>query len=59
MNFDLHEWHTKKQYGDILLDYLGDITPESIAESMQTLEAQLNDDTIKLPLRKKVYQVAI
>lgn len=59
MKFDLNEWHLKKRNGNVMLDFMGDITPEVIAENMHIIEEQLNDGNIKIALRKKVYLVAI
>lgn len=59
MKFDFNEWHSKIRYGEVLLDFKGNITPEVIANHMHAIEEKLNDDNIKIALRKKVYLVAI
>lgn len=61
MRFDLQEWYKqKKQEGEVILDFQGNVTSEVISSSLNTIENSsilLSEE--KLKLKKKVYNVFV
>ena len=59
MKFNIKEWYQDKKNGDVILEFMGNITPEIISDKMLIIEEYLNDESIKIQTKKKAYLVVI
>lgn len=42
MGFDIDKWYLRKLQGEIIVRYMGDITPDKITEILEVIESNLN-----------------
>ena len=59
MSFDINEYYSKLNSGDVLLAYKGSITSELISNVLEVVEAKLEDLSEGSKVRKKVYNVLV
>ena len=59
MSFDINEYYSKLNEGDILLAYKGSITSDLISNVLEVVEAKLDDLSEVPKVRKKVYNVLV
>ncbi|MFT3739615.1 MAG: SiaB family protein kinase [Breznakibacter sp.] len=59
MVFDLKEWHSQKQVGDKVVDFMGEINPNVISGTLEKIEVYFDGMDVKGPVRKKVYNVVV
>lgn len=57
MNLDIDKWYKKVTSGDNIFLFKGEVTDQLIAQSLDTIEQQLEDTP--LPIRKKIYNVLV
>ena len=59
MSFDINDYYSKLNGGDVLLAYKGNITSDLISNVLEVIEAKLDDLSETPKLRKKVYNVMV
>lgn len=59
MSFDVNEYYSKLDGGDILMAYKGDISSELISNVLEVVESRLDDYSEESKIRKKVYNVLV
>ena len=59
MSFDVHEYYSKLNGGDILLSYKGSITTDLINNVLEEIEEKLESVDEEAKIRKKVYNVLV
>lgn len=57
MSFEIDNWYKKVTSGEIIYLFKGEVTDQLIAQSLDTIERQLEDTP--LPIRKKIYNVLV
>jgi hypothetical protein len=59
MSFDINDYYSKLNSGDVLLAYKGSITSDLISNVLEVVEAKLDDLSEQAKVRKKVYNVLV
>lgn len=59
MSFDINEYYSRLNGGDVLLAYKGSITSDLISNVLEVVEAKLDDLSESAKIRKKVYNVLV
>lgn len=59
MSFDINEYYSKLNGGDVLLAYKGSVTSDLISNVLEVVEAKLDDLNEASKVRKKVYNVLV
>lgn len=59
MSFDLNEYYSKLNDGDVLLAFRGSITSDLISNVLEVVESKLDDLNETSKIRKKVYNVLV
>lgn len=59
MGFDIDKWYLRKLQGEIIVRYMGDITPDKFTEILEVIESNLNLKKVNNQTRKKVYNVFV
>ena len=59
MSFDINEYYTNLNGGDVLLAYKGSITSDLISNVLEVVETKLEDLSEGSKVRKKVYNVLV
>ncbi len=59
MSFDINDYYSKLNSGDVLLAYKGSITSDLISNVLEVVEAKLDDLSEQAKIRKKVYNVLV
>lgn len=59
MNFYVHDWYKKKNYGEILFAYEGSISTDSINSVLSSIEAKLYETNVKVAVVRKVFNIVI
>ncbi len=59
MSFDINEYYSNLNGGDVLLAYKGSITSDLISNVLEVVETKLDDLSEGAKIRKKVYNVLV
>jgi hypothetical protein len=59
MGFDLNEYYSKLNGGDVLMAFKGNISGELISNVLEVVEAGMDDRNENSKIRKKVYNVLV
>ncbi len=59
MSFDINEYYSKLNSGDVVLAYKGSITSDLISNILELVEAKLEDLNEGSKIRRKVYNVLV
>ena len=59
MSFDVNEYYSKLNGGDVLMAYKGDISGELISNVLEVVEARMEEYRESSKIRKKVYNVLV
>lgn len=59
MSFEINDYYSKLNSGDVLLAYKGSITSDLISNVLEVVEAKLDDLSEQAKVRKKVYNVLV
>ena len=59
MSFDVNEYYSKLNGGDVLMAFKGNISSELISNVLEVVESRLDDYSEGSKIRKKVYNVLV
>ena len=59
MSFDVNEYYSKLDGGDVLMAFKGDISSELISNVLEVVESRMEDNSENSKVRKKVYNVLV
>jgi hypothetical protein len=59
MSFDVNEYYSKLNGGDVLMAFKGNISSELISNVLETVESKLDDYDESSKIRKKMYNVLV
>jgi len=59
MSFDVNEYYSKMDGGDVLMAFKGNISSELISNVLEVVESRLDDYSETSKIRKKVYNVLV
>ncbi|HER08032.1 MAG TPA: hypothetical protein ENO20_03895 [Bacteroides sp.] len=59
MSFDVNEYYSKLNGGDVLMAFKGNISSELISNVLEVVESRLDDYTESSKIRKRVYNVLV
>jgi hypothetical protein len=59
MSFDVNEYYSKLNGGDVLMAFKGNISSELISNVLEVVESRLDDYSESSKIRKKVYNVLV
>jgi hypothetical protein len=59
MSFDVNEYYSKLNGGDVLMAFKGDISSELISNVLETVESRMDDFNENSKIRKKLYNVLV
>ncbi|MFO7935894.1 MAG: SiaB family protein kinase [Bacteroidales bacterium] len=59
MSFDVNEYYSKLNGGDVLMAFKGNISSELISNVLEVIESRLDDYSESSKIRKKVYNVLV
>jgi len=59
MSFDVNEYYSKLNGGDVLMAFKGDISSELISNVLEVVESEMDDHNESSQIRKKVYNVLV
>lgn len=59
MSFDVNEYYSKLNGGDVLMAFKGNITSELISNVLEVVESRMDDFSEHSKIRKKVYNVLV
>jgi len=59
MSFDVNEYYSKLNGGDVLMAFKGNISSELISNVLQVVESKMDDRNESSKIRKKVYNVLV
>ncbi|PID92202.1 MAG: hypothetical protein CSA96_04495 [Bacteroidetes bacterium] len=59
MSFDVNEYYSKLNGGDVLMAFKGNITSELISNVLEVVESRMDDYSENAKVRKKVYNVLV
>jgi len=59
MSFDVNEYYSKLNGGDVLMAYKGNISSELISNVLEVVESRMDDYSEDSRIRKKVYNVLV
>ena len=59
MSFDVNEYYSTLNGGDVLMAYKGDISSELISNVLEVVESRMDDYSEESKIRKKVYNVLV
>ena len=59
MSFDVNDYYSSLQSGDVLMAFKGDISSELIGKVLETVESRLDDYNENAKIRKKIYNVLV
>ena len=59
MSFDVNEYYSTLNGGDVLMAYKGDISSELISNVLEVVESRMDDYSEDSKIRKKVYNVLV
>ena len=59
MSFDVNDYYSSLQSGDVLMAFKGDISSELIGKVLETVESRLDDFNENAKIRKKIYNVLV
>ncbi|MFZ5940691.1 MAG: SiaB family protein kinase [Bacteroidota bacterium] len=59
MSFDVNEYYSKLNGGDVLMAYKGNISSELISNVLEVVESRMDDYSEDSKIRKKVYNVLV
>ncbi len=59
MSFDVNEYYSKLNGGDVLIAYKGNISSELISNVLEVVESRMDDYSEDSKIRKKVYNVLV
>ena len=59
MSFDVHEYYSKLNGGDVLIAFKGSITTDLINNILEEIEQKMDSADEQAKVRKKVYNVLV
>ena len=59
MSFDVNEYYSKLNGGDVLIAYKGNVSSELISNVLEVVESRMDDYSEDSKIRKKVYNVLV
>jgi hypothetical protein len=59
MSFDVNEYYSKLNGGDVLMAFKGNISSELISNVLETVESRMDDFNENSKIRKKLYNVLV
>jgi hypothetical protein len=59
MSFDVNEYYSKLNGGDVLIAFKGNISSELISNALETVESRMEDYNEASKIRKKLYNVLV
>ena len=59
MSFDVNDYYSSLQSGDVLMAFKGDITSELIGKVLERVESRLDELNESSKIRKKIYNVLV
>ncbi len=59
MSFDVNEYYSKLNGGDVLMAFKGNISSELISNVLEVVESKMDDHNESSKIRKKVYNVLV
>ncbi len=59
MSFDVNEYYSKLNGGDVLMAFKGNISSELISNVLEVVESRMDDYNESSKIRKKVYNVLV
>src|SRR5210317_1558310 len=59
MSFDVNEYYSNLNGGEVLMAFKGDISSELISNVLEVVEARMDDYSETSKIRKKVYNVLV
>lgn len=59
MSFDVNEYYSKLNGGDVLMAFKGNISSELISKVLEVVESKMEDHNENSKIRKKVYNVLV
>ena len=59
MSFDVNEYYSKLNGGDVLMAFKGNISSELISNVLEVVESKMDDYNESSKIRKKVYNVLV
>jgi hypothetical protein len=59
MLFDFQDWYMQKKTGNMIADYAGELTPDIIASTIESIETQLEQLNLPSSTKKKIINVVV
>jgi hypothetical protein len=59
MFFDFQDWYMQKKTGEIIVDFSGEISPEIISNTLESMEQHFNKLDIITSIKKKIFNVVV
>lgn len=59
MFFDFQEWYMQKKTGEVIVDFSGNISPEVISSTLESMEQHFDNEGISTAFKKKIFNVMV